>query len=66
MTAADARYQTYPPEVAARANALMRAYLNGRLQVGLDWPEWDEYWEVYRLALRQAARIAGDIPGLPA
>ena len=43
------------PEVAARANGLMRAYLNGRLQAGLDWPEWDEYWDVYRQALRAAA-----------
>ena len=48
--------RVYGPEIAARANGLMRAYLNGRLQAGLDWPEWDEYWDVYRQALRAAAR----------
>ena len=46
----------YGPEIAARANVLMRAYINGRLQAGLDWPEQAEFTRVYTLALQAAAR----------
>ena len=47
--------RAYGPEIAARANGLMRAYINGRLQVGLDWPEGAEFTRVYTLALQAAA-----------
>lgn len=43
-----------PKAAQVRADTLMQAYIHGRLQVGLDWPEAEAYRAVYGLALRRA------------